>query len=615
MHTQRTASHDMHENKRELVPSHPSPKSQEVHATEAAQESLLRGLDDNADYDAETLAIDDSTGRSRTSLDVSSYKSDASSVTNVPTLAGQPPISDSRKQTLRFTLPAEQILNGWWLEIFCCWLSIACVAALAVFLKAYDDQPLPEWPSGITVNTVVALLSTVTRTAFTIPVAEGLSQCKWNWFKQKPRPLSDLDLFDQASRGPWGSLSLMVRTKGWLIGIFSAVLLVSSIGTSTLTQSAVTYPTRKIQQRGEAPAWSLSKFDYQGLTYELDYATAKLREVMSSPFTTPISFKEPRCPQSDYITDVLRPNLSASGLQTNLQLPNGVSMTVINSPRDEQTVVGSGPRISDYDTDVLNSIIFVYSAIYSDWVIGSEAAEVAFHWCVNTYDASVENNVLLMKHNLSHTQSHRFNANYSEMTTPADNNPYPIYQTEVWKIGEILREAATGNSSVSNQTRTGGERLQRAINETRLREDINFKAGSDVFWSVIDSTAQIFETVLVNSFLMESKPNVMGVAWNSESFIRVRWPWLTFLIVQVGLSFIILMLIILETATAGVDVVKSSTLPSLFAINSEAKADLEHKFEEGEPLVEKGHRRVVPWGIGGQLHKVDGKWQLRSARE
>lgn len=106
-------------------------------------------------------------------------------------------------------------VGAWLQEILCCGISVVALIVLVVILNAYNGKPLPDWPSGITINAVVALLSTISRTAFLIPVAEGLSQCKWNWFKLKARPLKDFDLFDQASRGPWGSLSLLTRTKGW----------------------------------------------------------------------------------------------------------------------------------------------------------------------------------------------------------------------------------------------------------------------------------------------------------------------------------------------------------------------------------------------------------------
>lgn len=108
-----------------------------------------------------------------------------------------------------------RILKGWWQEIICCVISLAAFAILVIVLKQFNQKPLPRWPSGITLNTIVAALSTIARTAFLIPISEGLSQWKWMWFKKKPRPLADFDMFDQASRGPWGSLGLVVRTKGW----------------------------------------------------------------------------------------------------------------------------------------------------------------------------------------------------------------------------------------------------------------------------------------------------------------------------------------------------------------------------------------------------------------
>ncbi|KAF4439717.1 hypothetical protein FACUT_3933 [Fusarium acutatum] len=52
-----------------------------------------------------------------------------------------------------------------------------------------------------------------------IPVSEGLSQLKWNAFARSQRPLDDLKTFDQASRGPFGSLLLLSKTRGRTIDI------------------------------------------------------------------------------------------------------------------------------------------------------------------------------------------------------------------------------------------------------------------------------------------------------------------------------------------------------------------------------------------------------------
>jgi len=44
------------------------------------------------------------------------------------------------------------------------------------------------------------------------PVAECISQLKWNWF-EKERPLADFETFDKASRGVLGSIYLLGLLK------------------------------------------------------------------------------------------------------------------------------------------------------------------------------------------------------------------------------------------------------------------------------------------------------------------------------------------------------------------------------------------------------------------
>jgi len=79
-------------------------------------------------------------------------------------------------------------------------------------LLVFDDQPLPRLPLQVTLNTFVALFSTMSKAAFMLPIAEAISQCKWNWFRTD-RPLSDFETFDEASRGFWGSLALLFRVR------------------------------------------------------------------------------------------------------------------------------------------------------------------------------------------------------------------------------------------------------------------------------------------------------------------------------------------------------------------------------------------------------------------
>lgn len=103
---------------------------------------------------------------------------------------------------------------AWLPEILCCLVSIGCVVALALVLRKYDGWRLADWPLSISLHTLVAFLASVTQATFVYPVIVGLSQLKWNWFAMSGRPLKDFDAFETATTGPFGSVRLVMTTKG-----------------------------------------------------------------------------------------------------------------------------------------------------------------------------------------------------------------------------------------------------------------------------------------------------------------------------------------------------------------------------------------------------------------
>jgi hypothetical protein len=102
----------------------------------------------------------------------------------------------------------------WLPEFLWCITSLVLFGAIIAVLAWRDNKPLPDWYAGLTVNTVIALLATICRASTVVPISEGISQLKWNWLAQGTRPLRDLAVFDEASRGPWGSLRMVFKAKG-----------------------------------------------------------------------------------------------------------------------------------------------------------------------------------------------------------------------------------------------------------------------------------------------------------------------------------------------------------------------------------------------------------------
>lgn len=105
-------------------------------------------------------------------------------------------------------------LDVWGLELLCFFVTLVCFACLFILLGILDKQPLPKWPSGLTLNTAVSWIATVLETTLLLPVGSCISQLCWLWYTKQPRSLADLNAFDEASRGALGSLQLIYRFRG-----------------------------------------------------------------------------------------------------------------------------------------------------------------------------------------------------------------------------------------------------------------------------------------------------------------------------------------------------------------------------------------------------------------
>lgn len=91
-----------------------------------------------------------------------------------------------------------------------------CGALLAIVATIYHFQgrPLPDWPYGLSINTLISIYVVMMKAAIAFVIAQGIGQLKWSWFSTT-RPMSDIAKYDNASRGSsLGSLDLMVALRG-----------------------------------------------------------------------------------------------------------------------------------------------------------------------------------------------------------------------------------------------------------------------------------------------------------------------------------------------------------------------------------------------------------------
>lgn len=138
---------------------------------------------------------------------------------------------------------SRSVMKRWLLEIISWVLSASCMAGIITMLMIYHDKNLPKWPLGLTINAYISILSKIASAALLLPVSEALGQLKWSWFQgDNSKKMWDFEIFDNASRGPWGSLLLLVRTKGRSLAALGAAVTIFSLCLDPFFQQVVEYP-------------------------------------------------------------------------------------------------------------------------------------------------------------------------------------------------------------------------------------------------------------------------------------------------------------------------------------------------------------------------------------
>jgi hypothetical protein len=140
------------------------------------------------------------------------------------------------------------IVKRWLLEIVSWIFSALCMIAVIVVLIYFKDEPLSKWTltdtTHLTLNAYMSILSKMAGAALILPVSEALGQLKWSWFQQNSKQMWDFEIFDNASRGPWGSFLLLIRTKGKVLAALGALITLCMMALDPFFQQVVNFPDR-----------------------------------------------------------------------------------------------------------------------------------------------------------------------------------------------------------------------------------------------------------------------------------------------------------------------------------------------------------------------------------
>ncbi|KAB5566193.1 hypothetical protein GE09DRAFT_1284036 [Coniochaeta sp. 2T2.1] len=361
-----------------------------------------------------------------------------------PNLQALPPKPQIMPVSVEPSFAMARVLRSspfiWTFEFLSLFCGLGSLIVIAVVLSQADGKPPPHWALGITLNTLLAFLTSFAKVAFTLPIIEGLAHLKWIWFTSpEGRSLGDFALFDNATKGPWGCLKLLLSFRGTL-ACFGALIATSGIITSTLTQQAVDYQQiNAISTSGTAAVQRATTFSlFNGSDFALGPQEmvrgkqAMFNGALSNP-GIPIPPNIPDCSSgscewdsfgslavcSDVVnltatgnmtllkqlTAVADQRLSALLNSTSLFLSQGLFFNVFpttSMPPAFPILVGIMPSPTGMFNDSVTQLMVgnYYVAYSNDQLTGADIAtspllflEVALFWCTKTYSVNVHDGV------------------------------------------------------------------------------------------------------------------------------------------------------------------------------------------------------------------------------
>lgn len=137
------------------------------------------------------------------------------------------------------------LLDTWLWEILAVSFSILCFLVVICLLRAYEQKALPSFPHDLTLNTIISILSAASKSSMIYAVTASIGQLKWNWYYARKEQLQHIQLFDDASRGPWGSMMMLFSHKGWSLASLGALITLLALAFDPFMQQILRYPIRQ----------------------------------------------------------------------------------------------------------------------------------------------------------------------------------------------------------------------------------------------------------------------------------------------------------------------------------------------------------------------------------
>ena len=134
------------------------------------------------------------------------------------------------------------------------------MASVIIILSVTQNKPLSHWKFPIQPNSLVSVFSTLSNFAMLLGVSEGISQLKWIYFQERRHRLFDLQVFDEASRGPLGSFRLLWMLKlHAVVASVGAIITIVALAMDPFTQQVLAFPALTVNATNATAALPIAR--------------------------------------------------------------------------------------------------------------------------------------------------------------------------------------------------------------------------------------------------------------------------------------------------------------------------------------------------------------------
>ncbi|KAK0658496.1 hypothetical protein QBC41DRAFT_331942 [Cercophora samala] len=580
------------------------------------------------------------------------------------------------------------LLRRWLPEILAQLGGMLCLIAIFVLLWRADNRPSEEMYLGVTLNTILAFLTSLAKVAFLVPIAEGLAQLKWIWFLSpvgrpaKYRPLLDFQVFDDAMRGGIGGVRLLFGFKG-ILASFGALIMLSGLFTSTLTQQAITYDVRKAlssQANDTATVDRATAFStYDGKMLALTpYDTLREQRAIFQGFFTPATERvmelRANCSSGDCtwpaygslaicggvanLSTVKNPGLhdrlrktTEKRLKLLLQTSNitagsaGYGNFYIAIDKVFPVIIGLlDEPTGAFNQSVTELIVSDSFIAYTEEMVSTSSdddavadmmakvkyLELAFWWCTKTYETEVNQGQSVTRE--VSTVSQVSGGLNNTLNVAWDPKFYPCYATgqcnDTYGATEFnLEKPAAAADSVDFTIHVWTSLTASMLLASTMLDSLLLDRTRGVVASNGGGSAKAFAFSLLGDFLTTELPSaekrladvqtvmsnaarsmtnlvrdgttrlakpesvVRGSVYAPQAFVKIRWEWMGMLTTQLVLTTLFLVLTVVATYMSRVQVIKSSSLATLCALDEETRRDI-GGIGDGVDQLEKRAKKV-----------------------